>query len=205
MNKKANMKKETLVEKNIDELEDFFEIKLKSKPQIEFVDSREEMDMALGRKTEPWLVANADPENGLIHILSEDKFETESNHPREDFPRTLKHEISHNFYNQITGGVLPVWLNEGICLYLAKQIKNPPKEVNWDIDYYFDHADEGVYFYSALLVRYLIENYGKDKFLELISNLKAPLTKEGFNSAFETVYGFRMDNQKVKEIYESVK
>lgn len=159
-------KQSPLVKKYNKEVRDFFGV-----PEIKFnvhiMKSRAECDLVAGRKTEDWFVGFANGKN--VFILDKDKFETESCHSKSDFERTLKHEISHVYYYQFSGGGKPNWLDEGTAFLVAGQKEKSPKEMIdiKTLDRYHDGSDAGIYSVGWHMVSHIMDDYGKEKLFEL--------------------------------------
>lgn len=204
MNKNAVSLEEKVTEfshKTCQELSDIFGVEI-GKPEIHLLHSRSEIDKIWGKKTEPWLVAIAAKENkNTISILSEDKFETESNHPREHFWKILKHECVHLFYEKMAKGEYrPLWLNEGIAQILAGQKKQQAtNETLMTVNKYFSYFDSKCYPIGYFWVSHLIGEYGKEKIIKLIKTIKPKVTPEQFHANFEKVYGFKFDEKYLRK------
>jgi len=122
--------------------------------------------------------------------------------------RALVHELTHLVVHQATFspyGQLPIWLDEGLATYSEG-------ELDPDLRSYLERAileDELIsvrslcspfsaypekaylsYAQSYSLVEYLLDNYGQDRMLELLTILKQGGT---YDKALTEVYGFDMD------------
>jgi hypothetical protein len=123
--------------------------------------------------------------------------------------RALAHELGHMVTHQITfspyGAFLPIWLDEGLAMYaegepdpylqswLKKAISQQKLISVRSLSSPFSAKPEEAYISyaeSQSLVEFLIQNYGKDKMLSLLS-----LLKEGnsCDEAMTEVYGFDQD------------
>lgn len=80
--------------------------------------SRAEYDEIAGYKSERW--ASGYSHEGKVAIFHPDLFETETTHKREDFAKTLTHEIAHIFDKFIFKDYL-WWIHEGVAQYIANQ------------------------------------------------------------------------------------
>ena len=120
--------------------------------------------------------------------------------------RALAHELGHLVTHQITfspyGAILPAWLDEGLALYaegkpdpyLESQLKKAISEQKLisvrSLSSPFSAKSEEAYIsyaQSQSLVRFLIQNYGKDKMLRLLGILKEGST---YDKALIEIYGF---------------
>lgn len=192
------------IEKIVKELEDFFEV---SAPKIDLtlLNSREEFDQILGRKSEPWQAGLANAKNNKIYAIHPDKLEEITTHKRESHPLRIKHEIAHLFYYKCTKGEnRPAWLNEGLAYYLAGQSKwtRLSQDNKLSVTEYFTNFDGRVYGPGEFMVRTLIEKYGKDKLIQLIKKIRKDLTEESFNDLFKDIYGFDFTKDELKKIIE---
>ncbi len=195
---KLSDKKLQLFIKNIKkEFDVFFDFKIKD-PSLYFVASRKEFDVIVGRKTENWLVAIARANS--IYILDRKIFAKESNHKKEEFWLTLKHEYSHIYYSQITKSHFPIWLNEGLASHLSGKkniVKEKDQKQLLDIFDYYKKSGSTVYGISQYWVEFLLKEYGQKKLIKLIKSLdiKAELSSSYFNKQFYKIYGFRFDKK----------
>jgi len=85
---------------------------------IELIYSRLEFSQRLGRETEAWESGYCD--NNKFIIFHPNFFEIETSHSREDFAKTLTHEINHLYINQINPKKL-WWVSEGVAQHIARQ------------------------------------------------------------------------------------
>lgn len=122
-----------------------------------------------------WLVGTANY-NGTIAIFSPSVFEKVSSHHRSDFPIVLTHEMAHAFIHANYKYKIPVWLTEGIPGYVAKQYKtrkmirkNAQKFEK--IHYKADWQKTTNYPQAYSFTKYLIDKFGKKKFLNFVSKL----------------------------------
>ena len=108
----------------IQSLEKIFAVKVNVK--INYVNTREEMNKILGRKTENWVVGSV--KEDIIYIFYKKLFPIVSKqHTEEDFYPVLKHEIVHLFIHKAFGKG-SAWFDEGLACILAGQKKKLPKE-----------------------------------------------------------------------------
>ncbi len=163
-----------------------------------FLDSRQDLDLIMGRKTESWLVAVT--RNNCIYILDKKKFSSELTHKTEDFWQTLRHEYSHIYYTQITKSHYPAWLNEGLASHLSGKkllTKNNEQEKLLNVFNYFNKSDSDVYVVGQYWVEFLIKKHGKKKMIMLIKSLdvKSELSSQYFAKQFYKIYGFRFNKK----------
>ncbi len=120
--------------------------------------------------------------------------------------RALVHELAHLVVSQVTfgpyGAIMPIWLNEGLAMYaegdtdpdfekwLNKAIADKKLISIRSLSSVFSAKTEEAYIsyaQSDSIVRFLIQSYGKDRILELLSLLKEGNT---YDEALTKAYGF---------------
>ena len=122
--------------------------------------------------------------------------------------RVISHELTHLVIHQVTFNPysdLPVWLDEGLAMYAEGELtaafmsalaeawnENRLITVRSLASPFSAYADESLLAYaeSYKLVEYLIDNYGRDKMLELLNTFKEG---SSYDDALVKVYGFDMD------------
>lgn len=145
----------------------------------------------------------------------------------------LVHEISHIFFTNITGNyeindiqqIMPVWLDEGLALYLDSQFRYNMKKIEerrfslftkHSTDYfpnltqlytYFNHLDsekefgirgQMAYAYSYFCVVKLIKTFGERRIVDFIKFLSP---KKNFSDIFFSFFQFSLEtfNEKMKQ------
>lgn len=187
----TNFKEET-----IKELNNFYNYNINPDFKIILLDKREEFDIISGEKTESWMIGRTINVIGKIIIFNIDAIERETNHKKEDFYKTLKHEIAHLYFFKISSKGHPKWLNEGMAYFLAKQdYKDLPLEQAVKAIDQFNSFDGKHYPHSAKLVRLLIEKYGKEKIIELINSWY--YKRDEFENNFKEIYGFKFTKEEL--------
>ena len=122
--------------------------------------------------------------------------------------RTIAHELTHLVTGQVTAnpyGDMPTWLNEGLSMYaegplestftmaLASALKdNSLISVRSLASPFSTDSNKAYLSYaeSYEIVAYLIDRYGRDNMLELLSTFAEGTT---YDDALLQVYGFTMD------------
>lgn len=159
-------------------------------------DSREHIDLIRGLKTEDWAVGFVSW--GTVFILHPDKFETESIHKKKEFYQVLKHELVHTYYGIICQTYKPVWLHEGIAVFLAGQcLKKMPLEKVVRVKKYFKKHSKEVYNPGGKLVTLLYDRFRKKKLLKLIKSINSNTTKKQFEGNFKKIYGFDLNKKEL--------
>ena len=193
--KLTNLKKD-IYQTDIDEsvifFDNFFEIKLQTKPCLFLVDSHKQFEQIISKPMPNWLTGyNV---YNLIFILHPDKWQTESNHQYspDKFKATLKHEICHIYFKKITGSSQPIWLNEGLALYLSGQLKfrKDPGKLDNFLQFSTDNTigNQTVYDQSGFAVQTLHQKYGKQNLLKLIKSIKTLKSPSKFSTLFQKIY-----------------
>ncbi|MBI2062538.1 MAG: hypothetical protein HYT64_02515 [Candidatus Yanofskybacteria bacterium] len=163
-------------------------------PEVVIFNSRSEINRHKNQETEGWFVGWN--EDGIIYILNESKFETESSHPKSDFEKVLTHELLHQYYFQMAGWDKPAWLNEGFCLYFAGQEKqSPSEEEKLLLENYANHWDSKGYKIAYFWTVYLIQNFSVETMVDVIKQVglleKDPAVFESkFNELFYSYFKF---------------
>jgi hypothetical protein len=198
-NKKVN----AFYNRAMEELKHFYEINWnENTPSILLVDSREEFDILVGKKTESWVVGTALGYNELL-LLSPDSYEKESIHKYsdEEYFSLIKHELSHLFYTILSKGAPPVWLDEGFAIYSSGQLstKKKPKELKHFLEYY-SKVGEDVYSEAGFVVEALFKKYSKKKVLDFIKLLPKLNEEKVFKEAFEKYFKLDLTYERIGEL-----
>jgi len=187
-------------EKSMKELNKFFRINWKKDtPKIVLMADRKAIDKHRGAKTEDWVVGYV--KNNKVFVLSPENYEKESCHKfsEKEYYGLIKHELVHLFEFAITkSNNSPNWLREGLAFYLAGQLENKkkPKHLNSFLRYYKKFG-EGIYTESGFAVKFLIENYGKNRLFKLFRLIKTIKSEKQFYKKFKDVYGFELSYKNI--------
>lgn len=201
INKIIHPKLDEIYAKSMEELDSFFKINWKyNRPNLILVPDRKTINSLKGQKTESWVVGWVG--NGIVYLLDDQNFEKESNHKYsdEEYFALLKHELAHCFSNIVSNfSRKPVWLLEGISIYLSGQnkLKTKPKKFEKFIDF-FDKGGKEIYSESGFAVLFLVKKYGKRKLLSLLRGSKESESKENFAKLFKSIYGFELSYENFK-------
>ena len=121
---------------------------------------------------------------------------------------TISHELTHLVIYQVTANPynsLPTWLSEGLAMFSEGELdanftavlavaeaQNSLITVRSLCSSFSAYSDQALLAYaeSYEIVTYLVDEYGRDKMLELLSIFKQG---SGYDEALESVYGFNMD------------
>ena len=186
------------------ELDNFFELNWKfNTPKIFLLKKREDIDILRDGKTEGWLVAWANNRNIFLLEKNQTGKESDEKYSPERYKALIKHEICHLFIDIVARNKkTPVWLNEGLCIFLSGQLKfkNRPEKFSEFLEYY-DKSEKSVYRQSGYFVELLINKFGREKLMKL---LKSPGLNDydKFKKAFKTIYGFSLNYREINKIYK---
>lgn len=192
--KTKSNKIECFYKKAMAELISFYNINwIENTPKVYLANSRAEFNMLCGYETDQWMVGKALDYNKLL-LFSPESYEKESCHKYsdEEYYYLLKHELSHLFYSIFSKGKGPVWLDEGLAIYVSGELKNKtkPKVLRHFLRYYKEYGKE-VYSEAGFAVEGLVKKYGKDKVINFLKNLPEIENESQFNESFK--YYFNMN------------
>ena len=156
---------------------------------VQLVYSREELNRLWGSETQDFVAAFVKDDKLVIFAYS--VFNKETKWEKKEFYRTLIHEISHLFYQELRDDAYdPLWLSEGLATFMQhNKNKSNYKNKLKITQKVLEHKSEGIniesYQVFAMFVEYLILNFGEDKILEFIIELKKGAK---LNSVFQKIY-----------------
>lgn len=143
--------------------------------EVNFLQTREEMDKIFGKETPNWMVGLG-KNTRKIYIFAPSAYDKVSTHHISDFPLILTHEMAHVFDSAINGpykNQYPKWLKEGIPGVVAKQyersrnkkIKVQPFKELTDLREWNKHPN---YEQAFCFTKYLVDQFGKEAVLDLL-------------------------------------
>lgn len=185
----------------------FFGNTLENRIEVHILYEREEMDRVLSMKTEPWVVG-ATPK-GILYVFSPKRLESVSNHihPASSFGPLIAHELTHIFVRNICRFSQPIWLHEGVPGYVARQYekRNPKRVDSFNVLHKRDDWNKSPnYVQAANFTSYLIDAFGKEKFIQflcvLAQNREAQEDFQKFSDLFMHYF-----NRNFEEIVEQWK
>ena len=177
-----------IYEDGIQSLSKFFGFTIK--PVMIFVKDRKTINRLKNQETEDWVVGWV--EGNRIFMLHRDSYETETSNTYNSkyYGATLKHEIVHVFHRNLSKNKMPLWLTEGIAIYLSGQVdmKEPVDTLKEFLD--IEKYDQGnIYKESGFVIKKLIDKFGKEKLIELIKFTSVMKSKVEFLDKFKKIYG----------------
>lgn len=160
---------------------DFFGFNPNKIIEVRFLYRRSDMDKLWGEKSPRWLCGMVSPKCfNKVYIFSPLVFEKLTTHKIEEILPTLIHETCHVFISEICNRNF-AWINEGVCQFLenSQRLYYDIKEDDWlwfksnrvltnkDICW-SEVSERGGYKISFNLAKYIINNLGKKKVIELL-------------------------------------
>ena len=197
---------EDAYKKSMKEIGEFYGINwIHNTPKMIIWKNREIINKFEGNKTEDWFVGKASGRN--IFLLDRKNYEKESSHKysHEKYSALLKHEIAHLFFGILSkNNHHPIWLNEGLAIYLSGQnkFKRPPKEFKIFLDY-FNKGGRKVYREPGFFIELLIKKFGKQKILKLIKSLSKINSEKKFKQEFKKIYKFNLNYKEINKLYKN--
>ena len=196
-----------IYEVSMKDLRVFFDINItKNKPRVFLLNTREEIDTLLETRTERWLVGWLEYRN--VMILNQKSIFNESSHKRhnnKEFMQLIKHELSHYYHRLLSDSKVPIWLWEGVALYLSKQTdrQKRPKEFKTFLCFYDQYTvgDKNVYSESGFVIELLVEKFGKKKLFEFIKTTSTVNSKADLKATFKKIYGIDLTFKSINSIY----
>lgn len=192
-----------LYKQSMHELENFFDFKFtQNPPNFILLPDRNSFDTLTGSKTEDWVVGLT--LKGNVYLLDQEHYEKESSHKysEEKYLALAKHELVHCFTNVVASGCQkPVWLIEGISIYLSGQnkFKKTPQVFNTFIEFY-NKGGAGVYAESGFVVELLVKKYGKDRLIELLRRASEAKSQKEFADLFRSIYKLDLSYESIESL-----
>ncbi|MBR9706235.1 hypothetical protein GOV14_04320 [Candidatus Pacearchaeota archaeon] len=196
INQTNNPKLDEAYEKSMKELDSFFKLGWKyNRPNLVLVPDRKTINSLKGKETPEWVVGWT--QGNTVYLLSDKNYETQSNHKYSDdeYFALLKHELAHCFSHIISKfSQKPIWLLEGLSIYLSGQLKlrTKPGKYSKFLEFY-ENGGKGVYSESGFAVEFLVKKYGKEKVIQLLKKAKESKSKEDFADLFKSIYDFELN------------
>ncbi len=188
----------------VDEFEKYFGVSLYQKTCIIFLNSRQQFDDVIGRKTLPFETAFSS--ENLIFMMDQSVYESESNKKfnLESDLLTVRHEVCHKFFRRLVWRTQPVWLNEGVAIYLSGQLKNKQPVVKFNNFLLFENTNsidnQTVYDESGFAIRKIVEKFGKDKFIDFLISLRGISDNKMVYPKFSALYGFELSYDNINNL-----
>ena len=185
----ADKKIDKLVRETSKQLCRFFGVEWKdNQPQIFVVPDRKTVDHLKGYPTPDWLsgwtegmeVFLLDPKEAFAHLPPEQR--------EQSFQQIVRHELCHAFFFRITGSFRPLWLNEGLAVYLSKQGSPGGKANKFSALFREGPLNAEYYQQAETSVSLLMRRFGKRKMLKLIKSIPQG-SGHGFRQEFKSIFG----------------
>jgi len=192
-----------IYKKAMRELDSFFGLNWnRNLPSVFLIPDRKTIDLLKQKRTKDWEVGWADGQN--VFLLNPKNYEKEScyKYSNKEYEALLKHELCHLFFNGLSKRKYePIWLNEGIAIYLSGQneFEKRPKKFKEFLKFY-SKMGNGVYLEAGFAVEILNKKFGKNKLVNLIKNLPKIKNKKEFELLFKEIYKFLPSYKKFNEL-----
>ncbi len=130
-------------------------------------------------KNPPYICACHKDEDNSLNFFEPKDNPSADEWSKEEYERVIFHELVHGIQYTLLGSI-PEWLSEGIAKYLdgtyvkgikwllEKHINKKPIPSQREIEEEFGMHEYDSYDYAYLMVSYLIDTLGKDKFLKVL-------------------------------------
>jgi len=166
---------------------------------ITLSNSEKEFKKSLGKWYSPWAKGLGIKNNIIIRNPKEYHKNYKKYEGTPSFEMLLVHEINHLFATKLNLFKGPYWICEGLAMYTAKQIpgktyKKKVKFTKQKVKYYlmyrmiYSKLNNEMYIPQYYAIKYLIDNFGKDKLLLLFKKYKKNMKKKEFEKKFYSVY-----------------
>jgi len=168
---------------------EFFELSRYDKPQLIFLENRKVIDTFFGHKTEDWVDGGSN--NGIIGLLLPENYEKYCSHrySEENYKKLIAHEVCHYFQDRLVNTYKPMWLGEGLAVYLSGQYLDKPVPTEFrNFLKYHDTLDNNIYAEPGLAIKLLVDNFGKSKLLQFIRSFNENNTEKYAKESFERIY-----------------
>lgn len=197
-----------VIQNTLKEYNQFFDLSLTEKDfSITFLKKREEMDIIVWRQTRNWVRANTSSNNEILIFDIEYLEEaTQGNHKKDEdeYLKCIRHELSHVFYNYFLKDA-PLrshllWFNEWLAVYLSWQIqkrKKPDKFVN--VLSCRSGMNSWLYAESWFILQYVVETFGRDVFIQFLTEIKKIQNHAEFLEVFEKTYLFPLTYEEINK------
>ena len=199
-------KYEKIVTDAMTEFELFFGLTLMDKPCLIFLNSRQQFNDICGHDTLGWVTGYS--LINVIFLLDEASYATESTRKFDQniYDCQIKHEVCHCYYRQLAWNKRPVWLNEGVSIFLSGQLKfhRPVEAFNNFLNFYQDEQVEisgtSVYQESGFVIEKLVNKFGREKLLSLIKSCHDTKNNDDFLKSFNQIYGFELNYESINQL-----
>lgn len=174
-------------------------------PHICVLDNRKQIDnLCYGAKGKRWMVGFSDGSK-IAYVLDNKKIVKESSHKEftsYEYKALIKHEMCHLFYTILaSNNNKPIWLCEGVSIYLSGQNKLREKIEEFSDFYESYEKDLGnVYQESGFAVELLVKKFSKKKLLKLIKESSKTKSKKDFSVLFKTIYNFDLNAENFNDL-----
>ncbi len=208
MNEEKNERMNDFFMKSIDELNDFFEVNWKKNlPKLVILDNicvaDKVFEEQFGKKRANWTIGWIEEMRKVIVL---DKNHCNQIKSEKGHFALIKHELVHSFTlvycmkNKIDNIKMPVWIWEGMAMYLSGQLDGQKIKKFEKVLESFDSYGDRVYQESGFVIDLLIKRYGKEKLFELLKGFNDINSEDEFKELFKENYGFALNYKNLNEL-----
>lgn len=182
-------------ETHYERLTGMFNFTPSKKTSIHIYTDREQFYKVMGRETE----GTYDAKDNIIKVFTPPPSQLSDPAVHSEYMFQLTHEFVHAIIQQINPSVGNIkWLDEGTAYYASLQLESELSERDGSFlipvleqmksPTWFDDFGSSAYFYSGLIIKFIVDEYGMESLNEIIRN---PLE-------FEKILGISMDDLYVE-------
>lgn len=142
-----------------------------------------------------WMAGQANFKENIARIFAPSIYDKETRHEKKEYPQTLCHELTHLAESALSKGTWPKWLGEGLSYFVAEQIdsKRPlyieAQGICQSLDTPTNWERNSNYNLASAFVKFLIEEFGLERFLTLCKSQEKNYKFTHFSQTFTQVLG----------------
>lgn len=196
---------QTSYDEGMNELNSFWGIGWRDNtPDIFIIESRKEVDRIKASETSGELVGWS--KNRNIFVLDFKKIESESSYhlTPDQYKALIKHELNHLFHGIVSGGSMgPLWFREGLSIYLSGQITlgQWPRPIK--LSGFIESSEENkkfAYAEGGFVIELLVKEFGKEKLIEFVKNMKMVKNNADFKKLFLEIFGVEFEYEALNNL-----
>jgi len=164
--------------------------------KIKPIYSRSDFSREWGGTTRKWQCAFTSDKKVIV-IFAPSVFGKLTNHKPSEYLQILIHEMNHIFYMDFVGATTPVWLLEGLAMYVSGQGKRYKGKSNGKyLRYSFTKKDlkesdedaRQYYRNSYLFTSILLKQKGKNTIIDFLKKYRKHRTKENYKALYKELF-----------------
>lgn len=196
-----------------EELDDWFGIDLPMPELMILTSAQDLLDITGYEINEHPYIAWADTTLHRLYVLLPDEVAKIYPGHKDIFWDVVKHEYVHSYWHALVRSSYPVWMNEGLACYIAGEsvplatIKEMVR-IQECFEVRSNKKAPNVYIVGYAMVEYLIEKFGRDKFVAFMNKLgeiadskTKKLAKDKFEDLFKKHFGFGLTNTELTRVF----